>query len=213
MHNFFVNKVFSPSMQEFVGVIYAIGAVASIMGVIIYHKALKDYPFRKLVFYAQLLYAVSGVLDLIFVLRWNLIIGIPDYFFVVIEETATRMTGKIRWMPMMVLSTQLCPHGIEGTFFALLMCIDSIGALLSKMGGGVLLRILHVTRTDFTNLWLAVLLRDMLRFATLALVFLVPKAGQYESLLPSEHSEKNVADNNLEEETLELVPIKGKTEV
>ncbi|KAK7260952.1 hypothetical protein RIF29_27254 [Crotalaria pallida] len=197
--------------QEFVGVIYAIGAVASIMGVIIYHKALKDLPFRKLLYYAQLLYAISGVLDLIFVLRWNLIIGIPDYFFVVIEETATRITGKIRWMPMMVLSTQLCPLGIEGTFFALLMCIDSIGALISKMGGGVLLRVLHVTRTDFTNLWLAVLLRDMLRFATLALVFLVPKGGQCEGLLPSEYSEKNETDI-VDEETLELVPIKGKTE-
>ncbi|XP_027333377.1 probable folate-biopterin transporter 6 [Abrus precatorius] len=198
--------------QEFVGVIYAIGAVASIIGVVIYHKALKDYPFRNLVFYGQLLYAISGVLDLIFILRWNLIIGIPDYFFVVIEETATRITGKIRWMPMLVLSTQLCPLGIEGTFFALLMCIDSIGALLSRWGGGVLLRLLNVTRTDFTNLWLAVLIRDMLRFAILALVFLVPKAGQYEGLLPSEVSEKNVSDN-VDEETLELVPINANTKV
>ncbi|CAL0323153.1 unnamed protein product [Lupinus luteus] len=197
--------------QEFVGVIYAIGAVASIMGVIIYQKALKDYPFRKLLFYAQLLYALSGVVDLIFVLRWNLIIGIPDYFFVVIEETATRITGKLRWMPMMVLSTQLCPLGIEGTFFALLMCIDSIGTLLSKMGGGVLLRILHITRTDFANLWLAVLVRDMLRFATLALIFLVPQAGQHQGLLPSQHLEENVNDDNMDEETLELVPIKGET--
>ncbi|KAE9599388.1 hypothetical protein Lal_00039393 [Lupinus albus] len=197
--------------QEFVGVIYAIGAVASIMGVIIYQKALKDYPFRKLLFYAQLLYALSGVVDLIFVLRWNLIIGIPDYLFVVIEETATRITGKLRWMPMMVLSTQLCPLGIEGTFFALLMCIDSIGTLLSKMGGGVLLRILHITRTDFANLWLAVLVRDMLRFATLALIFLVPKAAQHEGLLPSHHLEQNVTHHNIDEETLELVPIKGET--
>lgn len=200
-------------MQEFVGVIYAIGAVASLIGVLIYHKALKDYQFRDLVFYAQLLYGISGVLDLIFILRWNLVIGIPDYFFVVLEESATRITSKIRWMPMMVLSTQLCPLGIEGTFFALLMCIDSIGALLSRWGGGVLLRVLHITRTDFTNLWLAVLIRDMLRFATLALVFLVPKTDQYEELLPFEVSGKNTSDKVDEEETLELVPINGKTEV
>ncbi|XP_061364838.1 probable folate-biopterin transporter 6 [Gastrolobium bilobum] len=205
-------KVGPAFSQEFVGWIYAIGAAASIIGVVIYHKALKDYPFRKLVFYAQLLYATSGVLDLIFVLRWNLIIGIPDYFFVVIEESSTRITSKIRWMPMMVLSTQLCPLGIEGTFFALLLCIDSIGALLSRWGGGLLLRLLHVTRTDFTNLWLAILIRDMFRFSTLALVFLVPNTGQYEGLLPSEVSEKNAIDNG-DEETLELVPINDKTEV
>lgn len=203
-------------MQEFVGVIYALGAVASIIGVLIYHNFLKDYTFRDLVFYAQLLYAISGVLDLTFILRWNLSIGIPDYFFVVIEETSTRITSKIRWMPMMVLSTQLCPLGIEGTFFALLMCIDSIGALMSKWGGGLLLRLLHVTRTDFTNLWLAVLTRDLLRFATLALVFLIPKAGQHEGLLPSEvYENKNKSTANVDKETLdlELVPmINDRTE-
>ncbi|CAJ1972409.1 unnamed protein product [Sphenostylis stenocarpa] len=198
--------------QEFVGVIYAIGAVASLIGVLIYHKVLKDYAFRDLVFYAQLFYGISGVLDLIFILRWNLVIGIPDYIFVVIEESATRITGKIRWMPMMVLSTQLCPLGIEGTFFALLMCIDSTGALLSRWGGGLLLRLLHITRTDFTNLWLAVLIRDMLRFAILALVFLVPRTGQYEELLPSDTPE-NYPSYEVPEENLELVPISSKIEV
>ncbi|GFP81448.1 probable folate-biopterin transporter 6 [Phtheirospermum japonicum] len=140
--------------QEFVGMIYAIGALASIVGVIIYHKALKDYPFRTLLFFAQLLYSFSGTLDLIFILRWNLALGIPDYFFVVMEECVSRIISRIRWMPMMVLSSQLCPLGIEGTFFALLMCIDSLGALSSKWGGGLILHLLHVTRTDFKNLWL-----------------------------------------------------------
>lgn len=193
------------SMQEFVGMIYAIGAVGSIMGVLIYHKTLKDLPFRNLLFYAQLLYAISGMLDLFFVLRWNLILGIPDYFFVVIEESATRISSKIRWMPMIVLSTQLCPLGIEGTFFALLMCVDSIGMLLSKTMGGVVLHLFHVTRTDFTNLWLAVLLRNILRFSTLTLIFLVPKVDQSEGFLPSEVLGRKMSES-VDEEGLELVP-------
>jgi len=113
---------------------------------------------------------------------------------------------------MMVLSTKLCPLGVEGTFFALLMCIDSIGGLISKWGGGLLLRALHVTRTDFTNLWLAVLLRDILRFVTLVLVFLVPNVGPYEELIPSEVCEMSKSDD-IDEETLELVPLNAKTEV
>ncbi|XP_028792601.1 probable folate-biopterin transporter 6 isoform X2 [Neltuma alba] len=190
--------------QEFVGMIYAIGAVGSIIGVLIYHKTLKDLPFRTLLLYAQLLYAISGMLDLLFVLRWNLNLGIPDYFFVVIEETATRISSKIRWMPMIVLSTQLCPLGIEGTFFALLMCIDSIGMLLSRTIGGVVLHLFHVTRSDFTNLWLAVFLRNILRFATLSLIFLVPKADHPEGLLPSEVLGKRMSEDV--EESLQLVP-------
>ncbi|KAJ7958482.1 Folate-biopterin transporter like [Quillaja saponaria] len=172
--------------QEFVGMIYAIGAVASIIGVLIYHKFLKDYPFRNLLFSAQLLYALS--------------------------ESSVRISSRLRWMPMIVLSTQLCPLGIEGTFFALLMCIDSVGALFSKWGGGVVLHLFHVTRTDFTNLWLAVLVRNMLRFAPLLLIFLVPKADQSEGLLPSDLLGK-IVSGNADDESLELVPMNEKTQV
>lgn len=199
--------------QEFVGMIYAVGAMASIVGVLIYHKTLKDYPFRNLLFFAQLLYAISGMLDLTFILRWNLILGIPDYFFVIMEECVSRIVSRIRWMPMIVLSTRLCPLGIEGTFFALLMCIDSLGSLSSKWGGGVVLHALNVTRTDFTNLWLVILIRNVLRFSTLALIFLVPKADQFDVLIPSDLLTKNSAVTAVDDESLELVPMKEKIEV
>ncbi|KAL5558244.1 hypothetical protein UlMin_034455 [Ulmus minor] len=192
--------------QEFVGVIYAIGAMASMVGVLIYHKTLKDYPFRNLLFFAQLLYGISGTLDLIFILRWNLALGIPDAFFVILEECVSRIVSRIRWMPMIVLSTRLCPLGIEGTFFALLMCIDSLGSLSSKWGGGMVLHTFHVTRNDFTNLWLVILIRNVLRFSTLALIFLVPKAGQSEVLLPSDILTKNTSPMG-DEEGLQLVPV------
>nr|XP_010905038.1 probable folate-biopterin transporter 6 [Elaeis guineensis] len=196
--------------QEFVGMIYAIGAMASMVGVLIYHKLLKDYQFRSLLFYAQLLFAVSGMLDLIFVLRWNLKLGIPDYFFVILEECSVRITGRIRWMPMMVLSTKLCPPGIEGTFFALLMCIDSLGGLTSKTGGGMALHLFHVTRTDFRNLWLAVLVRNLLRIATLGLIFLIPKANQSSVLLPPDLLKKSDSD---EEESLQLTTMNQKEDI
>ncbi|KAI5586770.1 hypothetical protein BDE02_06G234000 [Populus trichocarpa] len=197
--------------QEFVGIIYAVGALASIAGVLIYQKALKNCPFRSLILYAQLLYGMSGMLDLTFVLRWNLALRIPDYFFVIAEECVTRIISRIRWMPMIVLSTRLCPLGIEGTFFALLMCIDSLGALSSKWGGGVLLHLFHVTRTDFTNLWLVILIRNFLRFATLGLIFLVPRGDQTDSLIPSDILTANSAAS-LDDDGLELVPVKETSE-
>ncbi|TVU09570.1 hypothetical protein EJB05_43054 [Eragrostis curvula] len=172
--------------QEFVGLVHAIGAVASMVGVLIYHKCLKNYPFRSLLFYAQLLYGVSGLLDLAFVLRWNLALGVPDAAFVTLEECVSRVVGRVRLMPMMVLSTKLCPPGVEGTFFALLMCIDSVGMLAAKAGGAAVLRALHVTRTDFGGLWVAVLVRNVLRLATLGFIFLVPTADQTDVLVPRE---------------------------
>lgn len=196
--------------QEFMGIIYAIGAMASMVGVLIYHKTLKDYPFRTLIFFSQFLYSISGMLDLIFIFRWNLGVGIPDSFFVIMEECVSRIVSRLRWMPMIVLSTRLCPLGIEGTFFALLMCIDSLGSLSAKWGGGVLLHVLHVTRSDFSNLWLVVFVRNVLRFSTLGLIFLVPTADQSQVLIPSDllTNSTSAMDDEEDHESLELVPKK-----
>uniref|UniRef100_A0A7N0V486 Folate-biopterin transporter 6 n=1 Tax=Kalanchoe fedtschenkoi TaxID=63787 RepID=A0A7N0V486_KALFE len=207
-------KVGPAFSQEFVGMIYAIGSLASMVGVLIYHKFLKDYPFRNLLFFAQLLYAISGMLDLIFILRWNLTLGIPDSFFVICEQCVSHIVSKLRWMPMIVLSTKLCPLGIEGTFFALLMCIDSLGSLSSKGGGGLVLHAFHVTRTDFTNLWLVILLRNLLRVATLSLIFLVPMGEQTDTFIPSDILTKNVVVvKSVEDDTIELVPVNQKLDV
>jgi len=74
--------------------------------------------------------------DLILVMRLNLKFGTPDYVFVVIVESIAQMTIRLKWMPMLVLSSKLCPSGIEGTFFALLMSIDNAGILSSSWGVG-----------------------------------------------------------------------------
>ncbi|KAH9798745.1 putative folate-biopterin transporter 6 [Citrus sinensis] len=176
-----------------------------------FSQTLKDYPLRNLLFSAQLLYGISGMLDLIFILRWNLALGIPDSFFVITEQCVSHIISKIRWIPMIVLSTRLCPIGIEGTFFALLMCIDSIGSLTSKWGGGIVLHLLHVTRTDFTNLWLVILIRNILRLATLGLIFLVPKADQSDELIPVDLLRKN-SDTSTDDEGLQLVTINEKNQ-
>ncbi|KAJ6428242.1 hypothetical protein OIU84_023624 [Salix udensis] len=117
----------------------------------------------------------QGLLDLILVLRLNLKIGLPDYFFVVIDEAVSMMIGRIKWQPLLVLSSKLCPAGIEGTFFALLMSIDHVGMLSSTWVGGLLLKFLKVTRTEFDNLWMAILIRSLMRIIPVFLLFLIPR--------------------------------------
>ncbi|KAJ6354766.1 hypothetical protein OIU77_005380 [Salix suchowensis] len=92
------------------------------------------------------------------------------YFFIVIDESVSQMIGRLKWMPLLVLSAKLCPPGIEGTFFALLMSIDNAGLLSSQWGGGFVLHLLKVTRTRFDNLWLAILTRNILRVTPLGLL-------------------------------------------
>ncbi|ONK70489.1 uncharacterized protein A4U43_C05F34240 [Asparagus officinalis] len=183
--------------QGTISFIFSIGSVGSLLGVLLYQNSLKDYPFRCLLFWSQLLSSLTGMLDLILVLRLNLNLGMPDKLFAVIDESVSQMIGRVRWMPILVLSSKLCPSGIEGTFFALLMSIDHSGLLTSSWGGGLLLNILNVTRTEFDNLWLAVLIRNVLRVVPLALLFLVPKSDQHSMILPTNVLMKTEIEENL----------------
>ncbi|CAI0473925.1 unnamed protein product [Linum tenue] len=182
--------------QEIVGSIFSFGAIGSLSGVLIYQNFLKNHPLRDIVFWSQLLLSLSGLLDLILVLRINLRIGFPDYFFVVIDEAVSRMIGRVKWMPLLVLSSKLCPPGIEGTFFALLMSIDHIGLLISTWLGGLLLHMLNVTRTQFDNLWVALLIRSMVRLLPIALLFLIPRADPNLSVLPAEMLKMKKGDDD-----------------
>jgi hypothetical protein len=92
-----------------------------------------DYSFQSILFYAHLLYGVSGLLDLTFMLRWNLALGVPDAGFVTLEECVSRVVARILLM------------------------------LAAKAGGAAVLRALHVTKDGFARLWLAVLLRNALK--------------------------------------------------
>lgn len=197
--------------QENVGFIFSIGSVGSLLGVLLYQNFLKDHPFRDLLFWAQLLYGVSGMLDLIFVLRLNLKFGLPDYVFVVIDESVSQMIGRLKWMPLLVLSSKLCPSGIEGTFFALLMSIDNVGLLTSSWGGGFLLHILNINRTQFNNLWLAIIIRNVMRVLPLFLLFLVPKSDPNSAILPSEMLKPKEVAEDMDVEKIELIALVDNT--
>lgn len=193
--------------QETVGFVLSVGPVGSILAAILYQRSLKDYPFQDVLFWTQLLSGLSGMLDLLLVLRLNLKFGIPDFVAVVIDEGISRMVGQLKWMPLLVLSSRLCPSGIEGTFFALLMSIDNAGVLSSSWGGGLLLHILKVTRTQFHNLWLAILIRNILRITPLCIIFLVPRGDPDTSFLPAELESKEETAEALEAENIELVAL------
>ncbi|KAL9386498.1 hypothetical protein Peur_019622 [Populus x canadensis] len=128
--------------------LWTVGAVGSLSGVLTYQYWLKDHPFRDLLFWSQLLFDALGLIDLISLLRLNLKIGLPWYFFVAMDEDTSMMTERVKWQPPLVLSSKPFPAGIEDTFFALLMSGDHVGLLSSTGVGGLLLKSLGAIHTD-----------------------------------------------------------------
>ncbi|XP_048134306.1 probable folate-biopterin transporter 2 isoform X2 [Rhodamnia argentea] len=198
--------------EETVGYLFSVGSVGYFLGAILFQHGLKDRPFRDMLLWTQLFFGLSGMLDLVLVLRLNLKLGVPDYFFAVIDEGVSRMIGTLKLMPLYVLSSKLCPSGIEGTFFALLMSIENIGFLSASWGGGLVLHILRVTRTQFGNLWLAILIRNILRISPLCLLFLVPGGDPNASLLPDEVLASREGTQTAEPQHIELVSLVDSAE-
>lgn len=89
-------------------------------------------------------------------------------------------------MPLLVLAAKLCPPGIEGTFFALLMSVDNVGLLSAAWVGSFLLKVAGVTRTNFHYFWLSVLIRNLMRLLPLPFLFLVPNTDPELPILPPE---------------------------
>jgi hypothetical protein len=72
--------------------------------------------------------------------------------------------GQIAYMPVLVLAARLCPPGVEATLFALLMSVTNLAGLVSYEFGALLMHWLGVTETNFTQLWLLVVITN---FSTL----------------------------------------------
>ncbi|KAI3785962.1 hypothetical protein L1987_45088 [Smallanthus sonchifolius] len=193
--------------QEVIGSIFSVGAIGSLLGVLLYQNVFRSHPFRGVLFWSQLLYGASSLLDLLLVLRLNLNFGVPDYMFAVMDEGVSKMIARLRWMPLLVLSSKLCPSGIEGTFFALLMSIDHIGTLTSSWAGSVLLHALNVTRTHFDNLWAVILIRTFARLLPIGLLFLVPSNDPNSTILPSELLMTKKGDDVLESGNSEMISL------
>ncbi|ESQ27141.1 hypothetical protein EUTSA_v10018741mg [Eutrema salsugineum] len=193
--------------KEAVGSILSFGAIGSLVGILLYQNFLKNFPFRSVVLWALSLSFLSGFLDLILVLRLNLKLGVPDYFFIVVDEFVSHMISRIKWLPLLVLSSKLCPAGMEGTFFALLMSIEHVGHLLSSWGGGVLLHSLKVTRTRFDNLWLVIVIRSLLRVVPIGMVFLIPNVDPNATILPAEMLMNRRSEAVIETEKIEMTAL------
>ncbi|XP_073275824.1 probable folate-biopterin transporter 2 isoform X6 [Primulina huaijiensis] len=193
--------------QELIGYIMAIGSIGSLLGALLYQYGLKDYPFRDLLFWSQILSCLAGMLDLVLVRRWNLKFGLPDILFVVIDASVSQLIGRLKWMPLLVLSAKICPPGIEGTFFALLMSIDNAGLLTASWLGGLLLHVFNVTRTEFDKFWMAILIRNLIRITPLFLLFLVPRADPNSTIFTDEVLDSNEDPGVQEFDDVELVAL------
>lgn len=154
---FFYERELKFSPNEF-GMLDVMGHVVSIVGIYIYKKWLRNVSFQRIFATALIISFLLENTLLLLVFHINRTMGIPDFVFAVIERVVITLVGQFVSMPMVVLGAQLCPIGVEGSLYALLMSITNIGGVVSEEWGSLLTSMFGITGTNFVNLWKLILL-------------------------------------------------------
>lgn len=146
---------------EFLGRVRLVTSLASLVGIFIFQKYLKEVSFRKILGWSTLIASVIGMTTLLLVTHANRDLGISDRVFSLGDSLILTVMGQITWMPVLVLSARLCPKGVEATLFALLMSVWNLSMLLSNELGALLTSVLGITETNFDKLWLLVIITNL----------------------------------------------------
>ena len=88
---------------EFLGVMTVVQQVFSLVGASCYNHWFSRWPTRRVVALGQSLLIAANLLDLVWVMRWNLQVGVSDKLMLLGEDTLTPMINGIAFLPMNIL--------------------------------------------------------------------------------------------------------------
>ncbi|RMX67468.1 hypothetical protein DD238_001293 [Peronospora effusa] len=159
---------------EFLGIVSAIGFIFLMGGTMLYNLCFANVSFRRIFLVAQLSLALVSLADVVLVTRTNLELGIPDKAFVLGDHVVADVIGRLKTMPIMVLCAKLCPRGIEGTLFALLMSISNVSNSVSEFWGAMLCDWMGIAKDEYDMLGTAIVVRSALKLVPIFFLFLIP---------------------------------------
>mmetsp|Transcript_25981 Transcript_25981/g.89641 ORF Transcript_25981/g.89641 Transcript_25981/m.89641 type:complete len:226 (-) Transcript_25981:32-709(-) len=161
---------------DYYGLMRAVAAAAGLAGIVCFNKYFSRAPFRRIFASTQLIVFAATCLDVVWVARWNLALGIDDHLFMLGADVVQPVVQQLAGMPMLVLAAKVCPVRLEGTLFALLMGLSNFGTVLGGYHGAALLRLFGgVVEPEFRHIEAFVAVRTLFYLAPIGLIpLLVP---------------------------------------
>lgn len=147
---YFTNRLgFSPT---FMGTLRFTYGIAALVGVLLYRTFFKSTGFRKTLL-ATILVAVPIYLSpIILTTGLNRTIGISNKAFVLSGGFLIEATAEIQLLPLLVLTASICPPGLEGSVYAMMMSVRNTGSMVSRGVSALLTYMAGITSSNFTHL-------------------------------------------------------------
>jgi len=143
---------------SFIGILTAVTGVAGVIAAIFFNFYLYDIPFKKVFIIFSVGVTIFGLLAMLIVGRINVIWGISDKIFLIITQLLTSFADSVLSLVILVYAARVCPKNIESCLFAGIMGVWHFGYLISNYLGALVQNSLGITETNFSNLWIAILI-------------------------------------------------------
>ena len=115
------------------------GSLASLMAVAIFQGCLQNWRLRPLFWASTVIRCAAAGVDLIIVNRMNKQFGVPDEAaYMLGNNVASAVARQLDLMPAVVLTSKLCPPGMEATVYAILAGFQNFGGSVSAAVGSAL---------------------------------------------------------------------------
>ena len=138
-------------------------------GAVLFRLRLREKCVRKVARACLATVFALRLLQLVIVCELN-----TSVVFASMEEAALALVGEIMAMPVLVFAAQASTNDCEATTYSTVLGVANLSAVLSTMAGGLIAKMCGVTRTQFTYLWVAVLITALLSLLPLRSVWRLP---------------------------------------
>ena len=162
--------------SSFISSLGLVSNLTLIIGSGVYHRFLKDIEYRKIICIAQLLLFSISWIDLGLVTGVYEVIGVPSWSFIIGEQVlGYSIHYALIMMPVLVMSANICPHGIEATFYALFTSVANLSSAFSGILGGYLTWAFGVKSGNYELMWVLMVIAALSHLVPLMFLSLMPK--------------------------------------
>lgn len=181
------------SMTYYITWANIVASVAALAGVVIFQRFLRAASFRSAFALGIILKLLASMFDYILVKRLNVrYLGISDrVFFMLGDAVIGQVVIMLDLMPCIVLTSKVCPKGMEACVYALLVSYQNLATNIASTIGVKLIDSMGIHTTvpcNFDGLPMAIIIAHVILPAFgLPLIFLlIPNVRMTDDLINSE---------------------------
>jgi MFS family permease len=174
--------------QEFLGLLAQVSSVLSLVGLIVFRKAIVERPVSFTLFWVVLAGTILYLPNIGLFYRANEWLGMSPRTFAFIDTTISAPLGQLTMVPILVLIARSAPQGAEATMFAIMASLMNLALSASELFTRYLNDAFSVTQKDYSNLGTLMITVGLIGILPL---FALPVLRREERLQPQADGRRN----------------------